>query len=224
MSEIRPIGAGRVVTGIAHLHSYYSYDGRYTQAQLAEIARARGWDFLMVTEHSDLLSRAAFEELADECRELSDDTFLMFPSIEYTLIDKLHIIGYGAGYIDDLSTDPVTLVRTVQERGGLAILSHPRKYAKRPDLLSDALLDAVDGIEVWNSKLAYDGPWIAPVKNYDYLRPGKLAFCGQDAHFRKHFSSLVFKVEVAELTCDELLRSLSACRYIITNGRFNHFG
>ncbi|MCG8417370.1 MAG: hypothetical protein MJE77_05435 [Proteobacteria bacterium] len=218
MTETRP--PMRTVTGIAHVHTYYSYDGYYTPDQLAHIARARGWDFVLVSEHSNHLSRAAFEELVRTCRALSNDSFLMFPSIEYTCDHMLHILGYGAGYIDDFPTAPAELAGAIKKRGGLAILSHPRKYAGSPGLITSELLDAVDGIEVWNSKLAYDGPWIAPLGNYDFVRPGKLAFCGQDAHFGKHFSSLVFRVRVASLTREELLASLRSGRYTMTNGVF----
>ena len=71
-----------------------------------------------------------------------------------------------------------------------------------------------------NSKLAYDGPWIAPVRNYDFLRAGKIALCGQDAHFHRHFSSLVIEVHAAELTRHSILDSLAGARFTMSNGLF----
>jgi hypothetical protein len=210
-----------VWTGMGHIHTHYSYDGTWTPRELADMAAARGWQFVLVTEHSNDLTAEAFAALEAECQGLCRDGFVMFPSIEYTCDHNLHIIGYGAGYIEGFPTDSVKLVHSVLARGGLAILAHPRKYTKRPGVVTDALLDAVSGIEVWNSKLAYDGPWVPPLRNYDLLRPGKLAFCGQDAHVGKHLSRLVFQIEAETLTRDALLVSLAAGRYRISNGAFS---
>ena len=77
----------------------------------------------------------------------------------------------------------------------MAILAHPRKYTRQdPQIVTEEILTAVSGVEIWNSKLAYDGPWIPPVRNYDFLRPGTIGLCGQDAHYYKHFSSLVISL------------------------------
>lgn len=207
------------IVGVAHVHSTYSYDGQLSMAELAAVAKQRRWSFMLVTEHSDSLTPEAFVAAEAECQALSRDGFVMFPSIEYTCDENVHILGYNAGFIADFPTSPVALAREVRSRGGVAILAHPRKYTRRrPELLTEDLLNAVSGVEVWNSKVMYDGPWFAPVRNYDFVRPGGLALCGQDAHYYKHFSSLVIEMDVPSLTRDHIMQCIAGARFRMTNG------
>jgi hypothetical protein len=203
------------------VHTTFSYDGVLTVEELAVVARNAGWTFMLVTEHSDGLTRDAFHALDRQCREASRDGFVMFPSVEYTCDQNIHVLGYGAGFIDHAPRSPAAMATTIQERGGLAILAHPRKYTRRdPRILTEEILTAVSGVEVWNSKLAYDGPWIAPVRNYDFLRSGKIAMCGQDAHYYRHFSSLVIELHGIEVTRDSILAALGRGQFTMTNGPF----
>lgn len=215
-------GLAKRVVGIAHVHSTYSHDGRLGLTELAAVAARHRWSFMLVTEHSDSLTSDAFGAAEAECKALSHDDFLMFPSVEYTCEGNVHILGYNAGYIEDFPASPVALACAVRERGGLAVLAHPCRYIRRsPEVLTPDLLSAVSGVEVWNSKLAYDGPWVAPVRHYDLMPPGGIGFCGQDVHFYKHFSSLVIEMDVPALVRHHVMHNLASGRFRITNGRFS---
>jgi hypothetical protein len=218
----RPAAASsRRTTGVAHVHTTFSYGGALTVRNLADVASRAGWEFMLVTAHSNGLTRHGFAALEAECQRVSHERFLMFPSVEYACDHNVHMLGYGAGYIEKAPRCAVSLAHEIRARGGLAILAHPRKRVRGdPPILTEDILSAVSGIELWNSKLACDGPWIAPVRNYELLRPGKVALCGQDAYAYRHLSSLVIQMDVYGLTRDEVLANLAEARFTMTNGVF----
>ena len=72
-------------TGIIHIHSNLSYDGRQSLEEIALFARKRGYCFVGMTEHSD--------------------TFTVF-----TIVNDGVLIAFGGGATPDIqATDIVTI-------------------------------------------------------------------------------------------------------------------
>ena len=140
-----------MVKGALHIHSVYS-DGEFTLAELRERYLEAGCRFACVTDHADYFDdMAKLEAYRRECDERSDDRFRFIAGLEYSCVDRMHILGYGVT-APIASTDPTTVIRHIQAQGGLAVIAHPKDTAFSS---IEAFEPPPDGIEVWNTK--YDG-------------------------------------------------------------------
>jgi hypothetical protein len=74
-------GESRWVPGLIHLHSKFS-DGRNTIEQLKRLAQARGYRFMIVTDHADMVPRERFAEYVRACTDASEADFLIVPGLE----------------------------------------------------------------------------------------------------------------------------------------------
>src|SRR3954469_17222808 len=115
-----------MLQGALHLHSTYS-DGELTLAKIREMYVAAGCRFVCITDHADAFvgdeeKRAAY---ARECAGRSDDQFQFVPGLEYTCVDRMHILGYGVTEPIN-SMDPETVIARITGLGGLAVVAHPK--------------------------------------------------------------------------------------------------
>ena len=206
-------------SGIIHVHSTLSYDGKHTLAQLASFGRARGYSFIGMSEHSDTFDDAKMKVLVDECERLSDDRFLLIAGIEFSCEGNLHLIGLGIRHFTGVK-DPIALARFIRAQGGLAVVSHPSRYGYE---IPPALVPEIDGIEVWNasndSRFVPDGKvidlWLGLKRHNQALK----AFGGQDLHRitpQRHVR-LVLSGENGELTAGRLVARLRAGNFIVSN-------
>lgn len=82
-----------------HMHTTHS-DGSGSIADIAQVARARGLDAVIVTNHTkQILDVAEWNEIVTQCAALSDPNFLMIPSFEVTgsegLFCRDHVLAWG---------------------------------------------------------------------------------------------------------------------------------
>lgn len=138
-----------------HVHSTWSFDGRWSLETIAQSLRRRRYDIVMVSEHSQGLDQESWQRLRAACGELSDDRLLLVPGIEYRdPTNTVHTPVWGD--IPFLGDGLVTssLLERVADLGGLATLAHPgRQSAWRS--FDPSWAKHLVGIEVWNRK--YDG-------------------------------------------------------------------
>jgi hypothetical protein len=84
-----------------HMHSVRS-DGSGTVAQIKQIAKSRGLDAVIITDHCRDLTLAEWRSLVAETRALSDSTLLMLPGFEVTgsdgIFNRAHVNALG---VDD---------------------------------------------------------------------------------------------------------------------------
>ncbi len=135
--------------GDCHLHSWHS-DGRRTPAEIADLARAAGLDFLNSSDHN---TNAAHPHWADA----AGDDLLVLLGEEVTTRN---------GHVLALGTDPGTFVdwryrardgrwahfaRAVRAAGGLVVPAHP--HADCVGCGWRFGFAEADAVEVWN------GPW-----------------------------------------------------------------
>ncbi|MEU0727385.1 CehA/McbA family metallohydrolase [Streptomyces sp. NPDC006140] len=149
----RARGRGRAwYRGDCHLHSWYS-DGRRTPAEIGELARAAGLDFINSSEHNTHAAHAHWADVA------GDDLLVMLG--EEITTRNGHVVALG--------TDPGTFVdwryrardnrfgrfaRQIRRAGGLVVPAHP--HATCVGCNWKFGFGEADAIEVWNGPYTPD--------------------------------------------------------------------
>jgi predicted metal-dependent phosphoesterase TrpH len=194
-------------------------DGEFTLAELRDLYVAAGCRFACVTDHADCFDdEAKLQAYARECDERSDDRFRFIAGLEYTCVDRMHILGYGVT-APIASTDPETVIRHIIRHGGVAVVAHPKDTAF-PAI--EAFEPAPDGIEVWNSK--YDGRYAPRPATFALLarvkarHPGTHAFYGQDLHWRRQYRNLFTVLHADRFGREDVLQALRAGDYAAEKG------
>lgn len=132
--------------GELHCHSWHS-DGECTPAEMVALARARGLDFLAITDHNNVTNQ---HDLA----ALADPGLILIPGFEVTS-PKGHFNVWGiSDWVDFRVTRAEQMAAALQrakELGGVTSCNHPKPYG--PPWEYDEV-DGYDCLEVWN------GAWV----------------------------------------------------------------
>src|SRR5512132_472012 len=145
----------RPYTGILHLHSTYSYDGRHSLGELRAFALRRGYAFVGMTEHVEGLTPRRVAAFVEECRRLSTRACRLLPGLEYSFPAGPHLMAFGLTERLPLPANPAALAARMAACGAAVVLAHPARY---PGLASPELAENLQGIEVWNQR--YDGRFV----------------------------------------------------------------
>jgi hypothetical protein len=189
---------------LAHAHSNWSYDSSLSLSEWRTLAKALGVDTVLLTDHEDGgWTTQRYSDYVRACREASDSDVTLVPGLEFSQ-DGRHLLCYGLVELPPRPSSPAALAEAVRAQGRWLCLAHPAKYRWR---FPDAIVAAVDAVEVWNSKWIYDGT-LGPHPRTLALASGKLWLAGQDVHKRKHFSQLLM-----ETPSPDVLADLAARRY-----------
>jgi hypothetical protein len=203
-----------MLQGALHIHSTYS-DGEFSLAELRELFLEAGCRFACITDHADAFAPdgGRLDAYRLECAARSDARFRFIPGLEFTCVDRMHVLGYGITTEID-SADPEEVIRRIRELGGLAVVAHPKDSAFPAIERFDPL---PDGIEVWNSK--YDGGGGPRPATFALLGRAKMrrsdmrAFYGQDLHWRRQYRGLFVMVEADAPERDAVLAALAEGRF-----------
>jgi predicted metal-dependent phosphoesterase TrpH len=184
-----------------HLHTHRSFDCLSRPADILRVARERGIDRLVVTDHNEV----------DGARELQ----ALDP--ERVLVGEEVKTREGCDVIGILLTERIperTPARETCERiraqGGVVYLPHPFDTGRSGAgaRLLEELADLVDVVEVHNARCfrqsfnARAAAWAA--------RHGKLPGCGSDAHTVREIGAAFVEVPPFEPTREGLLAALAA--------------
>ena len=84
-------------TGIVHVHSDYSHDGRDSLEELQAFASARGITFVGLTEHAEDFDAARFDQYREHCGRASADGVRLIPGLEFRFegFPGLHLLALG---------------------------------------------------------------------------------------------------------------------------------
>ncbi len=169
-----------------HIHSFLSHDGRMTQSEIVEAARAKGLQGVAICDHDRLF-----------VPEQEDDGFLVIGGEEFST-EYGHLLGLFLKEPVEAS-DFQTCVMEIHRQGGLAVLAHPFERSADAGRL-EPILPFLDGIEVWNGRANRK----RKSANDEALQLAKSrslpCFAGSDAHVLREIGNGFVTVTVEELT------------------------
>lgn len=194
------------VTAACHIHSQWSYDGKWSLSALAAEFGRRGYRVIMVTEHDRGFTQERLLQFRQACSDASSSQVLVLPGIEYSDRDnRLHVLVWGRVPFLGENLETKTLLETVRTHGGVAVLAHPsrREAWKHFDPVWKELLL---GIEVWNRKT--DG-WSPSPHAPSLMSNGLVPFVGMDFHTARQMFPLAMRLTLAgPISEDSLLDCL----------------
>lgn len=183
-----------MIKAACHIHSEWSYDGKWPLPKLVAEFGRRGYRALLMTEHDRGFTEGRLLEYRDACAQASSDELLVVPGIEYSDADNVvHILVWGTVPFLGEGLPTADVLREAKSANGVAVLAHPsRREAWR--FYNDCWSNALVGIEVWNRKS--DG-W-APSSHAVALlqRTSLVPFVGMDFHTQRQFFSLATELEL----------------------------
>jgi hypothetical protein len=184
-----------------HIHSDWSYDGKWSLAALVAKFERRGYRILMVTDHDRGFSELRHRQHREACLAASSERMSVLPGIEYSDASNIiHVLVWGPVPFLGEGVPTLDVLKAVRATNGIAVLAHPsRREAWR--LVEHAWADYLLGIEVWNRKT--DG-W-APSSAASRLIKGAsvVPFVGLDFHDRKQFFPLTMQIDIRSSMIDE---------------------
>jgi hypothetical protein len=198
----------------SHVHSQWSYDGRWTLEQISEAFGRRRYDAVLLAEHDRGFDARRWAQLRAACAAVNADGAgaHLVPGIEYSdPTNTVHIPVWGDIPFLGEGLDTADLLAAAGTAGGIAVLAHPgRRDAGRR--LDPALLRQFTGIEIWNRK--YDG--YAPSRAAATLvraTPGAIPMASLDFHTPRQFHPLAMLVDLpGEATERDICAALAARR------------
>ncbi len=158
-----------------HMHTVHS-DGNLTPEALIQQAIEIGLRDLAITDHHSIEGYRQAQRCLEHHALHTDAFALTLPrlwvgtEVNAQLLDiEVHILCYGFDPDDD-EMQPylqgatvmgdryaaASVISTVHQAGGLAVLAHPNRYRRSPaDLIAEASRLGIDGVETY---YAYDNP------------------------------------------------------------------
>ncbi|MFT2009783.1 CehA/McbA family metallohydrolase [Pontibacter sp. 13R65] len=169
--------------GDLHMHTYHS-DGKRTQQELLQEAKANGLDFIVSTEHNTNSANLSWG-LFNTNRLL----VINGEEITTTAFGHWNAIGLNPETLIDWRYTPednviATYINQVKAADGLAIINHPFYNDERVNNFGFDV-NLFDGIEVWNGHAKWNQLDELAVKWWDsLLRQGirKIAVAASDSH------------------------------------------
>lgn len=172
------------VTGVIHVHSDYSHDGRDTLEALRDSFLERGVRFVGMTDHAEDLIAEEFEEYRQRCAELSGPDLTIIPGLEYRFAGHrgMHLFALDLREWITPAT-PEEFFEQTRAAATMTVLAHPTLARYQ---IPKVVFDEVDAIEVWNgnynTRYLPDPRSIRMVESIRRRRPNVVATVGLDQH------------------------------------------
>jgi predicted metal-dependent phosphoesterase TrpH len=202
------------VRAAAHVHSEWSYDAKWTLAEIADAFARRNYDVVLMAEHDRGFDEARWTEYRKACAAASTERILLVPGIEYEDEEGVvHIPVWGGPDVPFLGERRATLalLRDAAAADTFAVFAHPG----RRDALSrfrPEWAPLLGAVEVWNRQ--YDG--IAPLPGATRFAAGHelRGFVSLDFHTSRQFFPLAQVLDVEEpLSVRTIVEALQAGRF-----------
>jgi predicted metal-dependent phosphoesterase TrpH len=185
-----------------HVHTHYSYDCLSRPERLAEAARARGLDHVVVTDHNRIGGALRLHRM-DPVRFLVGE--------EIRTAEGPEVIGILLQEEIPRGTPAREACERIRAQGGVVYLPHPfdtRRSGAAPIL--DRIADLVDVVEAHNAR-CYDAGFDAAAERWAAERGLPLG-AGSDAHTLAELGRGVVELPRFEPTRESLLAALRAGR------------
>lgn len=194
-----------------HVHSDWSYDGRWSLEKISRVFGERGYGAVLLCEHCRTFDPERWSRYVDACRSTRPGARLI-PGIEYSdPTNTIHIPVWGLSSFVAPEPETRRLIEFLDDcEDRFAVFAHPaRRDAWR--VVSGELLDRLDAVEVWNRKT--DG--LCPGdKSSEFVRRGLAPVVSLDFHSDRQRLPLVTKIDVdAEASDTEVIEALRAGRH-----------
>lgn len=205
-------------TGLIHVHSTYSYDGKESLVNLKQFLVTHGINFCCLTEHTDFLTKEKAESMVKEAKALSDENFIFIPGFEVPY-KEAHILLIGSEVFLGQTADG-GLLREWSQQSALTVLAHP---VRNKFIVDELILEVIDGVEVWNQQ--YEGKIVPRPKSIRLLETLKLkksqllATGGTDFHRQEHFGAPIYQIGVEQLSAGAILKKLKSGDYTFGNDK-----
>ena len=192
-----------LVRTACHVHSTWSYDGKWPLQDLAKSFSRRGYRAVLMTEHDQGFSESKRLDHRAACQRASDADILLVPGIEYSdPANVIHLLVWGDVPFIGSGSTPEQVLAAVRASGGIAVLAHPsRKEAWKQ--FNSSWSDTLLGIEFWNRKT--DG-WAPSRQAWTLLQEAHLLpFAGLDFHDQRQFFPMALFLEIADPVVSEAI-------------------
>ena len=183
-----------MIKAACHVHSDWSYDGKWPVDKLATALKERGYRVVLMTEHDLGFTEARRLEHREACAKASSEDILVIPGIEYSDAKNIvHVLVWGPVPFLGEGVPTGEMLAKVAAANGVAVLAHPsRKNAWQT--FDPAWRKHLLGVEIWNRKT--DG-W-SPSKHAAPLLNGTslIEFVGLDFHVKNQFFPLAMGLKM----------------------------
>ncbi len=203
----------KAVRAAAHVHSEWSDDASWTLPQIAAAFARRGYDAVLLCEHSRGFEPTAWSEYQKACAEASTPQILLVPGIEYNDDDDVvHIPVWGDLPFFGPAPDLTRLLADAARDDGVCVFAHPSRH-NAWHRYNPAWTQHLTAVEVWNRK--YNG--FAPDRRAVEIarREGLREFVALDFHTSRQFFPLAMRLTIPDGQLDR-----SAVYDALRAGRF----
>lgn len=166
------------VSGVFHVHSSFSHDGKHNLRELADLFKAQDIDFCIVTDHLSDHNEKSFQRFLDEVKDINDaGDFLFIPGAEAEF-ERAHIVAFPLDAMPDTSN----IESYGRAEKCMRVLAHPSKLSFTQ---IEALLSQFEGYELWNQWADGNGlpsySFVQGASNTEMFK-SKIVFWGTDMH------------------------------------------
>jgi hypothetical protein len=177
-----------------HTHSNYSADSLMKVKKMIAVAKGKGLNGIAITDHNVL------KGCLDGSKLVPSQDFIVVCGSEIDS-DQGHIIGLFLNE-EIRATYALEIIDEIKDQGGISILAHPFKQKR---IFNEELLNKVDCIEVFNSRMSL----------HDNLKAYRIAeklacpmIAGSDAHFYSEIGNAITLVNCDILEAEELKKAI----------------
>ncbi len=186
-----------------HVHtSTLSSDSNIAPETTIDLARARGLDGVVLTEHDRIWPWATLEKLSAAA------DFLVLPGVEITT-DLGHVLAFGLRELPPGVSSARALRQHCDDEGALMYLAHPARNGSVP-VRPEELVELFDGVEGINGS---DGP----LQNQASARAGLScrlpAIAGSDSHTQHEVGLAATRFPQSITAIEDLLEALRSGNY-----------
>ncbi len=184
-----------MIPAICHVHSTWSYDGKWTLPDLAALFAERGTRILLLSDHDRGFDPARWRAHRDACRAASTNGITIVPGMEYSdVANRVHVLVWGVDRFLGENQPTGRLLQQVRENNGVAVLAHPTRRGAWK-VFEREWATGLCGVEIWNRKT--DG-W-APSPDAARVLEGTdlVPFVGLDFHDRNQLFPLAMELDLS---------------------------
>lgn len=198
------------VKAVSHVHSVWSYDGKWELKKIAKLFGYLGYSVILLAEHDRNFTQHRLDAYREACQFASTPFCFLLPGIEYSDPDnRVHILAWGDTPFLGESLETIDVLQAVHEHQGISVMAHPaRKEAFR--CYREKWSQYLMGIEVWNRKS--DG-FNFSREGLDVLKINSnlIPFVSLDFHNKKQLFPLSIRLAINDnLTEANILTALRA--------------